>query len=293
LWQQRLSHANLAWIQSLMRNRKWIENPAMASSLHTGPFISTSSQAPTCDVQGLKCLACLCMKATIPTTKIIATTLLPVKTNVLKQEHLLPGSCVSVDHYMSSVMGRLSHTFGCEWIGYSCGTLLVDHASGKICNFCQYSTNADETITNKHRLESYARQDGVIIKGYNADNGVFASKAFKKDCDLLHQLYTFSGVGAHHQSGVAEWNIKTITQWAWANMLRFAHHWPAKAKVCFWLQAIKYSIWVFNRMPNLANDLSPNELWSSSRAQTEEFHRTHVFGCSVYVLDAALQDGRK
>jgi hypothetical protein len=50
-------------------------------------------------------------------------------------------------------MGRLPHTFGHERIGYSCGTLFVDHASGKILNFCQYSTNADETITNKHRLD--------------------------------------------------------------------------------------------------------------------------------------------
>ena len=43
LWHQCLSHANSAWIQSLMRVRKWLEDPTAASSLHTGPFISTSS----------------------------------------------------------------------------------------------------------------------------------------------------------------------------------------------------------------------------------------------------------
>jgi len=194
---------------------------------------------------------------------------------------------------MSSIMGLLPHTFGKERVGYSCGTLFVDHASGKIVNFCQYSNNADETIRNKHRLESHARQVGVTVKGYHADNGVFASKAFKDDCDLLHQAYSFSGVGAHHQNGIAERNIKTVAQWAWANMLHFAHHWPAKAKVCFWPQAIEYAIWIFNRMPNLTNGLSPNEIWSSCRAPTEEFHRAHVFGCPVYVLDATLQDGHK
>jgi hypothetical protein len=83
------------------------------------------------------------------------------------------------------------------------------------------------------------------------------------DCDSLDQKYTFSGVGAHHQNGVAECNIKTVVQWAWANMLYFAHHWPSKANVCFWPQAIEYALWVFNRMPNLENGLSPNELWSS------------------------------
>ncbi len=159
LWQQHLSHANLNWIQTLMRDQKWLNDTTTASSLHTGPFISSSSQAPTCDVWGLKCSACLCAKATTWTLKIISKPLLPVKTNVLKWSHLVPGSCVSVDHYMSSVMGCLPHTFGRERIGYSGGTLFVDHASGKLFNFCQYSANAVETISSKHRLESLARQE--------------------------------------------------------------------------------------------------------------------------------------
>jgi hypothetical protein len=193
----------------------------------------------------------------------------------------------------SSVMGRLPHTFGRERVGYSCGTLFVDHASGKRFNFCQYSTTAAKTLSNKHQLESIARQEGITIQEYHADNGIFTSKVFKADCDSLDQKYTFSGVGAHHQNGVAERNIKTVAQWAWANMLHFAHHWPSKANVRFWPQAIEYAIWVFNRMPNLENGLLPNELWSSCQSPTEEFNCTHVFGCPVYVLDAALQDGHK
>ncbi len=39
-----------------------------------------------------------------------------------------------------------------------------------------------------------------------------ASKAFKADCNSLDQKYTFSGVGAHHQNGVAERNVKTVAQ---------------------------------------------------------------------------------
>jgi hypothetical protein len=83
LWHQHLSHANLTWIQTLMRDQKWLDNPTTASSLHTGPFMSSSSQAPACDVWGLKCSACLCAKATTRTSKIISKPLLPVKTNVL------------------------------------------------------------------------------------------------------------------------------------------------------------------------------------------------------------------
>jgi hypothetical protein len=219
--------------------------------------------APTCDIWGLKCLACLCAKAHTRTTKSKSTTLQPEKNQVLKRGHLVPGCCVSVDHYMSSVMGWLPCTFGHERIGYSCGALFVDHASGKLFNFCQYSTTAAKTLSNKCQLESIAWQEGITIQEYHADNGIFASKAFKVDCDSLDQKYTFSGVGAHHQNGVAERNIKTVAQWARVYMLHFAHHWPSKANVRFWPQAIEYALWVFNRMPNLENGLSPNELWSS------------------------------
>ncbi len=63
----------------------------------------------------------------------------------------------------------------------------------------------------------------------------------KGDFDSLHQQYLFSGVGAHHQNRIAERNIKTVAQWAHANMRHFAHHWPAQANVCFWPQAIDYA----------------------------------------------------
>jgi hypothetical protein len=43
LWHQHLSHANLTWIQTLMCDQKWLDDPTTASSLHTGPFISSSS----------------------------------------------------------------------------------------------------------------------------------------------------------------------------------------------------------------------------------------------------------
>jgi hypothetical protein len=35
------------------------------------------------------------------------------------------------------------------------------------------------------------------------------------------------------KNGLAERNIKTVAQWARANMLHFAHHWHAQANVHF------------------------------------------------------------
>ncbi len=107
------------------------------------------------------------------------------------------------------------------------------------------------------------------------------------------QKFSFSGVGAKHQNGIAERNIKTVTQWAHANMLQLATHWPAEAHKRYWPQAIDYAVWVFNLLPNSTSGISPNKLWSRVRHVDNKLCCAHVFGCPVYVLDALLQDGTK
>jgi hypothetical protein len=54
-----------------------------------------------------------------------------------------------------------------------CGSLFVDHASGKIFNFPQYSNTADETIKSAVKLEAMARDEGFKIKEYHSYNGIF------------------------------------------------------------------------------------------------------------------------
>ncbi len=76
-------------------------------------------------------------------------------------------------------------------------------------------------------------------------------------------------------------------------MLHHAMYCPKQAHLQFWPQAIEYSVWVFNRLSNVENELTPNELWSSVQNSGNKLARTHVFGCPVYVLDAAIQDVRK
>ena len=179
LWHQRLSHASLDWIQMLMRDRKYLSATNADSSLHSGPFIKTKSRAPVCDASKLKCSACLCAKATVclPSDQSPRPS---QKKLILKTNHLLPGDCVSADHYFSPIQGRLLHTFGRERTGYTCGSLFVDHASGKIFNFPQFSPNATETIRTAQRLESMAREEGFNIKSYHADNGIFFFCGFQR-----------------------------------------------------------------------------------------------------------------
>jgi hypothetical protein len=195
--------------------------------------------------------------------------------------------------YLLPVQGRLLHTFGREHHGYTCGSLFVDHASRKIFNFPQFSTKSTETLKSVARLEAYASKEGFRIRNFHSDNGMFSTVEFKDHQDTHNIKYNFSGVGAHFQNGVAERNIKTVAQWARTNMLHLTTHWPQQANLKFWPQAIDYSTWVFNRLPNVDTGLTPNEIWSSVRNTGNEFARTHVFGCPVYVLDPTLQDGKK
>jgi hypothetical protein len=169
----------------------------------------------------------------------------------------------------------------------------VDHASGKIFNFPQYSNNASKTIQSAQCLESIARDEGFRIKAYHLDNGIFAAADFQQHCKQHQQKFSFSGVGAKHQNGIAEWNITTVAQWVHASMLLLAFHWPVEAHKRYLSQAIDYAVWVINRLPNSTSGISPNKLWSRVQHVDNKLCCAHVFGCPVYVLDALLQDGKK
>ena len=309
LWHHRLSHASISWLQPLMRTKKWLKSQQSATALHTGPFLPCQEKrTATCSTNGLRCAACLASKATIrsagarheshdtpsrPQLQKLAQRVNGQYPKRLKRGHLNRGDCVSADHYMSSVPGRLEHTFGRERRGYTCGTLFVDHATSKIFNFCQLSNDASETVESKHKLEQLARHEGFEIGSYHSDNGVFAAKEFTDDCERLRQKVDFSGVGAQHQNGVAERNIKTVTSWARANMLHAAYHWPQFASIKLWPMAISYAVWVYNHLPRVDTGLCPDEMWSQSRTTHDDLRRAHVWGCPVYVLEPALQDGKK
>ena len=160
----------------------------------------------------------------------------------------------------------------------------MDHASAKIFNHCQVSLRAGETMRGKMLLELLAHESGFSIKQYHTDNGVFASEEFKQHCMNKAQTLKFSGVGAHHQNGVAERAIGTVTKWARANLIFLALHWPEKHNVRLWPMALDYAIWIYNRLPRLDSKLSPDEIWTQLRSSHQDLRCAHVFGCPVYVL---------
>ena len=64
---------------------------------------------------------------------------------------------------------------------------------------------------------------------YHADNGVFASLMWKEACDLNGQGYSYSGVNAHFQSGIAERRIRELQELqelARTMMIHASARWP-------------------------------------------------------------------
>jgi hypothetical protein len=121
LWHQCLSHASTNWMQTLMRDRKWLlDTIHVNAGLHSGPFIVMKSCAPHCVVSHIKCAMCLFAKASTWSPPTMAPRL-SSNNLMLKPNHLAPGDCVSADHYFSPVQGRLLHTFGNERVGFTCG----------------------------------------------------------------------------------------------------------------------------------------------------------------------------
>jgi hypothetical protein len=126
---------------------------------------------------------------------------------------------VSTDQYVSKVTGQLPHMRGkeSEQEQYIGGMIYVDEASGFIYAKHQVSLGANETVRGKHLFEREAGTCGVAIQNYRGDNGVYKTMEFRKDLADRKQTIQFSGVGAHHQNGIAERVIRTISESARAS----------------------------------------------------------------------------
>ena len=138
----------------------------------THPTVS-SCQAPLCT-------ACQMAKQNRRGTGISVK---PDKEMAIRKGNLQPGEMVSIDQYISSIPGRLPNTRGKEtkkekYVG---GTLFVDHASGYIHLRNQQSLRVGDTLKSKHSFEHFAKEHGIKIKSYHADNVPFAAQEFVAD----------------------------------------------------------------------------------------------------------------
>ena len=60
-----------------------------------------------------------------------------------------------------------------------------------------------------------------------------------------------------------------------------------------WYFAVKHSVWVFNRVPNQEQGISPMEILTKTKSNHIDLRSSHVWGCPVFVLEAKLQNDQK
>jgi hypothetical protein len=236
-----------------------------------------------CDIP----LCCACIHGKQHCHAISSTTATP-----LDISHLAPGDCVSGDQVESSVPGLIStyrRTPSKE--RYHAGTLFVDHASHFLHFTPHLSTGCKEALLAKHSFELQASHYNHTIKCYHTDNGVFSSKEFRDCCTLQKQCMKFCGVNAHHQNGIAECHIRSITEAARTMLIHAMISWPDIITEQLWPYALRLAVHLHNNTPG-SSGLTPEEIFTGTKHKLR-FSDFHPLGCPIFVLDPSLQQGHK
>ena len=280
-WHWRLGHPGMALV-------KWLARRGL---------LGTASQRikEVKDDEHPLCASCRYGKQGRKPTGATRTIARSDKLGKLKQEKLEPGDCVAVDQFVVKQGGRLFTTSGHEKEEdrFKGGTIFVDMATGKMYIRPQVSLGTEETLVAKACFEREAALNGVKIKHYHTDNGVFTSQDFVAEVHQSDQRLTYSGVGAHHQNGVAERAIGTVIRRARTQLLHAQLRWHEQTPTSLWPMSLMHAVWLENTIPSIDFGMSPDELFSRTTSNHSNLLNLHPWGCPTYVLMPTLQDGMK
>ena len=107
---------------------------------------------------------------------------------------------------------------------------------------------------------------GVVIKGYHTDIGIFVASDFMEKLLKNHQKIRFSWSGASHQNGAEEHAIKTLVTMSSTMLVHLALICPQyifSTGIC--PMAMYYSLLVYNWIPGILSGLCAIEIWLRSR----------------------------
>ena len=146
------------------------------------------------------------------------------------------------------------------------GYVFIDHDSGYVIIKHQVAIKSTETVKAKLTFDREDLSQGVVIKGYHTDNGIFNYSEFIVVLLKKEQKIRFSGAGASHQNGAEERAIKTVVTMTRTMLMHAALRCPEDTlSTDIWSMAMYYSVWVYNRTPDMQSGLSAIEIWSRSR----------------------------
>ena len=200
-----------------------------------------------------------------------------------------PGQVVSVDQLESTTPGFVAQLKGLLTTQqYNYATIFVDQYSKLSFVFLQKRITSAEMVLAKQSFERFARDHGVKILHYHADNGRFADNRFIQACKDNNQGLTYCGVNAHFQNGVAEKRIRDLQEQARTMLLFAVHKWPKMLSMALWPYALRTANEVRNATPMDNQTKTPLELFTQVEIAPKLKH-FHTFGCPMYILDNKLQ----
>ena len=201
-----------------------------------------------------KCSACEFGKRHRLSNKVNTIKKNTMKDQELKKDHLLPGYMVSADHYILRATGRIYHTKGKSdpYDMFSGGCVFIDHASGYVIIKQQVAIKATETVKAKITFEREAQSQGLVIKGYHTDNGIFNASDFMEDMLNNQKKIKFRRAGASYQNGAAERAIKTLVTMSRTMLMHAVLRFPEDTLYTgIWPMAMDHTVWVYNWIPDM------------------------------------------
>ena len=97
-----------------------------------------------------------------------------MKSNSNETKNLQPGEVVSMDQMVSPTAGLVAQMTGILTNKrYQYATVYVDQATRLGYVYLQKSATAEETIKGKIAFELFCLKQGIKVRAYHADNGVF------------------------------------------------------------------------------------------------------------------------
>ena len=212
------------------------------------------------------------------------------QSNIRKEDEDFSGACVSVDQLVSKQPGLVPRQDGKHSLARITGaTIYMDHHSNWIYSQFQTSLDGEQTCASKVAFEAKASTYGVSIKSFHADNGRFAEKSFKDEVYKANQTIKYCAVGAHHQNGIIERKIGTMSSATRILLMHAMRNWPEMISNVLWPYAWKeverrMNLYGFNKHGEHPENTFGNLKYTSNLKDQ------HTWGCPVFVLSAKARE---
>ena len=156
------------------------------------------------------------------------------------------GVSVSVDHFESRIKGRIFTSFlysiSEQYVG---GCVFVDHTSSYIQVEHQLLFSYSEIIRAKQTYEKHCLDHRFMVGTYLPANRVFKANTFVNHIKNRAQR-RFCRVNAHHQNGITERAIKTVSDMSRAMMLHASVHWKNGIDSFLWPMPTTCAAYIYN-----------------------------------------------